>query len=80
MRQVLSSEFGLADPCVELCVDFVECALERGIDGAQSGKCGGEPWAQEAVVNTGEEQSRAQAEAGDAIAQADAGAADGADR
>jgi len=39
MCQVSSSELGLIDPCLDPCVldpcvDFVECALERGIDGA----------------------------------------------
>jgi hypothetical protein len=49
MCQVSSSELGLIDPCLDLCVDFVECALERGIDGAEVWKRGGEAWAQEAV-------------------------------
>src|SRR6266850_5286129 len=54
MCQVSSSELGLIDPwldpCVlDPCVDFVECALERGIDGAEVWKRGGEAWAQEAV-------------------------------
>jgi hypothetical protein len=48
MCQVSSSELGLIDPCLDLCVDFVECALERGIDGAEVWKRGGEAWAQEA--------------------------------
>ena len=49
MCQVSSSELGLIDPCLDLCVDFVECALERGIDGAEVWKRSGEAWAQEAV-------------------------------
>jgi hypothetical protein len=49
MCQVSSSELGLIDPCLDLCVDFVECALERGIDGAGVWKRGGEAWAQEAA-------------------------------
>ena len=49
MCQVSSSELDLIDPCLDLCVDFVECALERGIDGAEVWKRGGEAWAQEAV-------------------------------
>ena len=49
MCQVSSSELGLIDPCLDLCVDFVECALERGIDGAEVWKRGGEAWAQEAA-------------------------------
>jgi len=53
MCQVSSSELGLIDPCLDPCVldpcvDFVECALERGIDGAEVWKRGGEAWAQEA--------------------------------
>jgi hypothetical protein len=48
MCQVSSSELGLIDPCLDLCVDVVECALERGIDGAEVWKRGGEAWAQEA--------------------------------
>src|SRR5258705_4228386 len=70
MCQVSSSELGLIDPCLDLCVDFVECALERGIDGAEVWKRGGEAWAQEAVVEAREEQGCPEAEFGDAIAEA----------
>ena len=37
----LSGKLGVIDPCVDLGIDFVECALERGIDGAEDRECGG---------------------------------------
>ena len=40
-------ELSLLDPCVELGVEFVEGALERGIDGAQGWKSGGQTRAQD---------------------------------
>src|SRR5260370_1981968 len=70
MCQVSGSELGLIEPCLDLCVDFVECALERGIDGAEVWKRGGEAWAQEAGVEAREEQGCPEAEFGDAIAEA----------
>lgn len=70
MCQVSSCELGLLDPCIDLCVDFVECTLERGIDGAENWKCGGQARAQQAVVEACEEQGRAKAEFGDAVAEA----------
>jgi hypothetical protein len=60
----------LVDPCFDLCVDFVECVLERGIDGAEGRECGGQARAQEAVVEACEEQGCPEAEFGDAIAEA----------
>jgi hypothetical protein len=35
MCQVSSGELGMVDPCVDLCFDFVECALE-GAPGSAS--------------------------------------------
>jgi|HubBroStandDraft_6_1064221.scaffolds.fasta_scaffold330741_2 hypothetical protein len=61
MCQVLSGELGLVDPSVEAGVDFVEGLLERGVDGAQAGNCGGQSWTQDAVVGAGEEQRYAEA-------------------
>jgi len=51
----------LVDPSVEAGVDFVEGLLERGVDGAQAGNCGGQSWTQDAVVGAGEEQRYAEA-------------------
>ena len=62
MCQVSSGELGFADPCVDLCFDFVECALERGIDGAETRKYGGEARAQEAVVEASKRTGCAEAE------------------
>src|SRR3982074_3720093 len=70
MCQVSSSELGLIDPCLDLCVDFVECALERGVDGAEGWKCGGQAGGKGAVVEAREEQGCPEAEFGDAIAEA----------
>jgi hypothetical protein len=61
MCQVSSGELGLVDPCVDLCFDFVECALEGDIDGAQTWKCGGEAWTQKAIVEASEEQGGTEA-------------------
>lgn len=58
------------DPCVDLGIDFVECALERAIDEVETRNCGGETRAQEAIVEADEEQSGAEAEAGDTISEA----------
>jgi len=63
-------ELSLLDPCVELGVEFVEGALERGIDGAQGWKSGGQTRAQESVVGAREEQGDPQAEFSDAVAEA----------
>src|SRR5258708_36801781 len=70
MCQVSSSELGLIDPCLDLCVDFVECALERGVDRAEVWKCGGQARAKETVVEAREEQGCPEAEFGGAIAEA----------
>jgi hypothetical protein len=59
MCQVSSGELGLGDPCVDLRVDFVECAFEWGIDGAERWKRGGQARAQKTVVEASEEQSGA---------------------
>ena len=68
--QVLSGELSLVDPYADLGIDFVERALERGIEGAASRDCGGEAGAQEAVVEPREEQRGAKAKRGDAITKA----------
>ena len=60
----------MVDPCADLCIKFVEGALERGIDGAESRDCGGEAWAQEVVVEPREEQGGAKAKRGDVITKA----------
>src|SRR6266850_1362108 len=70
MCQVSWGQLGLIDPCVELCVDGVEGALERGVDGAHCGENGGEAGAQKAVIEACEEQGCTQSEFGDAVAQA----------
>src|SRR5216683_5157064 len=70
MCQVSSGEFCLVDPCVNLFVDFVECGLEGCIGGAEVGKRGGQSRTQQSVVGAGKEQRCAQAELGDAIAEA----------
>lgn len=41
----------MADPCINFDVDFVECALERGIDGAKSWDCSGKAGTQNADVS-----------------------------
>jgi hypothetical protein len=70
MCQVSSSELGLVDPCVDLGIDVVEGALERGIDGAQTWKRGGDARAQETLVDAAEEQGHPEAEFGHAILEA----------
>src|SRR6266481_333572 len=70
MCQVSSGELGLLDRHIDLGIDGIECALEWAVDGAESWKRGGEAWAQEAVVEASEEQGGAEAEVGDAIAEA----------
>ena len=67
---VALGELSLLDACVDLCVEFVEGALERGIDGAQGWKSEGQSRAQDAIVGAREEQSHPQAELSDAIAEA----------
>ena len=63
-------ELSLFDPFVDLCIDFVEGALERGIDGAQGWQSERQSRAQDAIVSAREEQGHAQAELSDAIAEA----------
>src|SRR6266403_4758467 len=70
MCQVLCGDLSLINPCVDARVDFVEGALERGIDGAQAWQCGGQSGTQDAVVGTGEEQRGPEAECGDAVSKA----------
>src|SRR5713226_8567345 len=70
MCQVSSGEFCLVDPYVDLFVDFVEGGLEGCIGGAEVGKRGGQSRTQQSVVGAGKEQRCAQAELGDAIAEA----------
>jgi hypothetical protein len=60
---------GLINPCGDLRIDFVECTFEWGIDGAETGKGSGEAWAQQAVVQLGEEQGSTEAKRSDAIAK-----------
>ena len=70
MCQVLRDEFLLLEPCGKGGFDFIEGAFERAIGGVMIWKGGGEAWAQEAVVGAGEEQGRAEAGRGDAVAEA----------
>ena len=70
MCQVLRDEFLLLEPCRKAGFDFVEGAFERAIGGVMIRKGGGEAWAQEPVVGAGEEQGRAEAGRGDAVAEA----------
>src|SRR6266571_3932635 len=70
MCQVSSGELGLLDRHIDLGVDTIECLLEWAIGGVEGRKRGGEAWAQEAVVEASEEQGGAEAEVGDAIAEA----------
>src|SRR6266851_7101967 len=70
MCQVSSGELGLVDPLADPSVDLIEGALERGVDGAEIGKCGGQARAQDAVIDAGEEQRCPESELGDAIAEA----------
>ena len=63
-------KLGLVYPCVDLFVDFVEGPLERGVDGAEGWKCGRQPWADQTIIGACEEQGFAEAELGDAIAEA----------
>ena len=51
---------GVSDSCAELGVDFVEGALEGGIDGVEAWKHGGDARTQVAVVEAGKEQGRAE--------------------
>ena len=60
----------MVDPCVDLFVDFVEGGLEGCIGGTEVGKRGGQSRTQQSVVGAGKEQRCAQAELGDAIAEA----------
>ena len=60
----------MVDPCADLGIDFVERALERGIEGAASRDCGGEAGAQEAVVEPRDEQRGAKAKRGDTMTKA----------
>jgi hypothetical protein len=50
MCQISRCELSLFDPCIDLCVDFVEGMLEIGIDGVVGRKCSDQAWAQEAIV------------------------------
>jgi hypothetical protein len=61
---------GLADRGGELGVDVVAGTLDWGGKGAQTGQGGGEGGMQQAVAGAGEEESDAQAEVGDAMAEA----------
>src|SRR6266852_4031293 len=70
MCQVSSGEFCLVDPSIDVLVDFVEGWLERCIGGAEVWKRGGQSRTQQSVVGAGKEQRCAQAELGDAIAEA----------
>ena len=70
MCQVSSGELGLVDPFADASVDMIEGALERGVDGAEIGKCGGQARAQDAVIDAGEEQRSPESELGDAVAEA----------
>src|SRR5260370_17894982 len=70
MCQVSSGELGLLDRHIDLGIDSIECSLEWAVDGAEGRKRGGEAWAQQAVVEAREEQGCAEAEGGDAIAEA----------
>ena len=70
MCQVSSGELGLVDPLADASVDMIEGALERGVDGAEIGKCGGQARAQDAVIDAGEEQRSPESELGDAVAEA----------
>src|SRR6266478_3066600 len=65
MCQVSSGELGLVDPLADPSVDLIEGALERGVDGAEIGKCGGQARAQDAVIDAGEEQRSPESEVGD---------------
>ena len=70
MCQVSSGELDLVDPLADPSVDLIEGALERSVDGAEIGKCGGQARAQDAVIDAGEEQRCPESELGDAIAEA----------
>src|SRR5579859_5969418 len=70
MCQVSSGEFGLLDRDIDLSIDIVESPLEWVVGGAEGRERGGEAWAQQAVVKASEEQGGAEAEVGDAIAEA----------
>src|SRR6266849_3189129 len=70
MCQVSSGELGVIDPFVDLCVDFVEGVFKGGVDGAKAGQSGGQARAQDAGIDTSEEQGCSETELGDAIAEA----------
>ena len=70
MCQVSSGELGLLDRDIDLGIDTIECPLEWAVCSAEGRKRGGEAWAQKAIVEAGEEQGGAEAEVGDAIAEA----------
>src|SRR3990172_12748003 len=70
MCQVLCGELSLVDPHFDVFVDFDEGKFERVVDAAQSGKCSGQARTQYAIVGAREEERGAEAEFGDAIAEA----------
>src|SRR5271155_2098845 len=70
MCQVSSGELGVLDRDIDLGIDTIECPLEWAVCGPEGRKRGGEAWAQEAFVEASEEQGGAEAEVGDAIAEA----------
>ena len=69
MCQVSCGELSLFDPCIDPCVDFIEGAPEIDLDEV-AGECGGQAWAQEAIVGAREKQGSTKAEFGNAIAKA----------
>jgi hypothetical protein len=69
MSQVSCGELSLFDPCIDLCVNFIEGAPEIDIDNV-AGECGGQARAQEAIAGAREKQLSSKAELGDAIAKA----------
>jgi hypothetical protein len=60
----------LIDGRVELDLDVVESAAQRGFDGGVTGKRGGDAGPKKAVVEASKEQSCAETSLGDAVAEA----------
>ena len=68
--QVLWSKLGVVDHGFDLGAKRVEGPLEGRGDCTKCRQRGGQTWAQKTVVNAREEQGDAEAEVGDAVAEA----------
>ncbi|MGD0023507.1 MAG: hypothetical protein ABSC37_02615 [Xanthobacteraceae bacterium] len=60
----------MVDPHFDLFVDFNESEFDWAVDAAQGGQRGGQARTEDAIVGASEEERCAEAEIGDAIAEA----------